>query len=255
MLRKYFLFGIILLNFFALSTLTNAKRYNFIIEENSDFTYKIISFDEDLADEYLDKNIVDIFGYSAEVGAYKYYRIIKILESNNLTSKYDKNLCIGWKIDVEEWGWITDIDWRNYRGDPDEVYQSLSIYSDPNDLGVLFDDIALLIPPYFITTPAEDYLDSINWSEGYDIHKNMTYIEYEVKQGKIVKELHIFTSEGYLQKKILYTNDERVIYEYELVNEPLITIDWFLILSITAIFSIFLFEIIHVIKMRNKYTP
>jgi len=211
----------------------NSTDFELGFKENEIRTYKILSFNENLAVEYLGFSYLTYFlGDHAYVGAYRYIRIEKIEYVNYLTSLNNGQNCSGWKIDIASWNWVTKFDWENRQGDPDIIYENIQIFENPQDLSENFYDITAmsyiqkyildyLNIPFAFAVPIKSYINSINWAANWTVNEKMVSIRYEESNGKYVKKVHTFDEDGFLESTKVLTEDNRVIYEYALENKSI----------------------------------
>ncbi len=228
-----------------LNNQSDPPNFDFGCEENEVLTYKILSFNKDLASEYLGFSDITFFlGDFAYVGAYRFVRIDKIEGVNDLISLNNSQLCDGWKLNISSWEWVTNHDWELRQGDPDEIYLNLKIYRNPEDLGKIFYDVEemsysqkyildYLNFPYVFPIDIEDYLSRINWAENWTVSGKIISIRYKEINGNFVKKVHTFNSDGFLKRTKVLTDDNRVIYSYVLEEEyiPILTLVYFFLIA------------------------
>lgn len=254
---KYLLIGFLILNLVPLSNPIQILNFNLQISDsslgftkNEVKTYKIISFDENLAEEYLGVSYITIFlGKRAYVGAYRFIRINNIKYVNNLTSLSDNQLCSGWIVNLSSWEWVTHEDWELRQGEPDAIYEDLKIYENPKDLGEEFYDIENMADeekyvfdylnfPYAVPIPVDEYLNQIDWAPNWTIEATKISIKYKESQGKFVEKVHTFNNNGFLERSILLTDDGRIIFEYSLEPEYVSIFVFILIMGLSIVFLI-----------------
>ncbi|MFX1501798.1 MAG: hypothetical protein ACFFDH_12615 [Promethearchaeota archaeon] len=225
-------------------------------EENEVKTYKIVSFNEYLSFEYLgSRYISDILGDYAYVGAYRFIQIDDIKYVNDLKSRNDNQNCSGWKLNISSWDWVTNRDWENREGDPDNIYVDIEIFRNPEDLGENFYNIEemsyaekyifdYLNIPFVFPIKIENYLKEINWVDNWTINGREISIMYKESQGKFVEKILTFSNDGFLERSSLLTEKGQIIYDYMLENEntPIVfLIIIFIIVGIAILGIIYIF--------------
>ncbi|TFG24479.1 MAG: hypothetical protein EU529_04260 [Promethearchaeota archaeon] len=251
---KNYIIGFLLLNVLASSSIAHGKENWIAVKKEDEFTYKIISFNEELAEEYLDTNdIEEIFGTYAQVGAHCLYEIKSIDYYDDLYPDDENKNMGGWIVDIGRWGWINNNMWRyNPENSRYKIYDSLFILKDPKFLELSFMNIELLIPPYFIPVPIEDYLESIDWYHEFKVKGKIVTREYEENAGKKLEMIYEFASNGFLFNQKLLTDTNQIIYEYRIENEPIISINMFIILISIFIFSFLLIYFTYIILKKKR---
>ncbi len=214
-------------------------------KENEVLTYKISSFNEELALEYLRFPYITYFlgGYAYE-GAYRFIRIDDIKYVDDLKSLNNSQNCSGWRVNISSWEWVTNYDWEFRQGDPDMVYNNLIIFRNPGDLGANFYNIEemsytqkyildYLNFPYAFPINIETYLNQIDWAANWTVTGKQISIRYKESSGKFVKKIHTFNSDGFLKRTKVLTDDDRVIYAYVLEDKyvPTLILVYILILA------------------------
>ncbi|TFF98946.1 MAG: hypothetical protein EU540_07530 [Promethearchaeota archaeon] len=249
-----YVIGFLLLNVLASSSIAHGKENWIAVKNENEFNYKIISFNEELAEEYLDTNdIEEIFGEDAQVGAHCFYKIKSIDYYDDLYPDDENKTMGGWIVDIGRGGWINNNMWRYYPAKPRyETYDSLIILEDPKFLELSFMNIELLIPPYFIPVPVEDYLKSIDWYHEFKVKGKIVTREYEENPGKKLEMIYEFASNGFLFNQKLLTDTNKIIYEYRIENEPIISINMFIILISIFILSILLIYFTYIILKKKR---
>lgn len=240
----------------------HTSNYSLGFKEGEVKTYKISSFNEDLAQEYLGIPFIYIFlGQRAYPGAYRYVLINNIEYVENLISLSYNQTCNGWIINLSSWDWLTKDDWENRMGDPDDIYDKLIIYENPKDLSENFYNIEKMSNtekyeydylnfPYAVPKPVNEYLNAIEWASNWDIDGRKISIKYKESQGKYVEKIHYFSKNGFLERTVLLTDNGKKIFEYflESKNQPIIIISVFISIDIVIIIGI-----IYIFVKKSKF--
>ena len=269
MKTKYIFIGFIILSLMPylnsahfLNNNLQISNYSLGFKEGEVKTYKISSFNEDLAQEYLGIPYIYIFlGQRAYPGAYRYVLINNIKYVENLMSPNSSQLCNGWIINISSWDWLTKDDWELRMGDPDDIYDDLIIYENPKDLGENFYNIEEMSDeekyeydylnfPYAVPTPVNDYLNKIEWAQNWTIEGRKISIKYKESQEKYVEKVHHFNKNGFLKRTLVLTDNGKIIFEYclEPENQPIIIISVFISIGIGVIIGI-----IYIFVKKSKY--
>ncbi|MFX1573984.1 MAG: hypothetical protein ACFFB0_14650 [Promethearchaeota archaeon] len=255
MKTKYIFIGFIVFNLmpylnstYFLNSNLQISNYSLGFKEGEVKTYIISSFNEDLAQEYLGNPFIYTFlGQRAYPGAYRYILINSIEYVENLISSNNSQLCNGWVINISSWDWLTKDDWELRMGDPDDIYNNLIIYENPQDLGENFYNIEEMSDeqkylydylnfPYAIPTPVNVYLSRIEWAPNWSIEGTKISIKYKEVQEKYVEKIHYFNKNGFLKKTLLLTDNGKIIFEYclEPESKPIIILSLFICIAISA---------------------
>lgn len=251
---KYSFTVFFLLNILTSNSIIQVSEDWILVKEEDSICYKIRSFNEDLADEYLGGgDIEDVFGKNAQVGACRYYKLENIDFYDDLHLDDENKTFCGWLVDITMWNWMKYDKWKFYEKRPNKIYESLTIYADPIDLGQAFENIELLIPPYFVPDPVDDYLESINWLDDFKVEGKVISHKFEEIKGKKLKMIYEFGSNGFLlNQKLLTDNTYKIIYEYGVDDEPFSFNFLFIILGVFVL-SVVIIEFIYIIIKKFQF--